>query len=379
MNTRTLLRTFLLLAMSLILKFIFSDKLLRIKAVPVELMMVFVVLALGGYVIYSITDYIGDVTGILKDKTGIAGGLLQALGTAFPDMSLGILAAIISLSYVGTNRLLAIQYAIVAASTTFGSNIYNIGHAAWCIYRQNQSNASNKTIKMFPLIGLGTVKPLKSHNIKPKIVEINTAISVLAALTLLTTFVVLSMVFFGRVEPPPGIVGDLYQLKWYIGLVMIGLIAVTLYVFRKNYGSHQEDDSNPFIKFKTIILWLVLIVSGIIILLSAEAMIHAVIKFSEITNIPTVISGLMAGLIGCLGEMLVIHNYTVNPKGRIGDAVVGVAMDNIVTLFGASIIAVMGGIFLGGSSLLVIFIIILCLNTILIWQVSKLKDEYLAE
>lgn len=378
MKLKTTLKIVLLLISSIAIKFVLSDHLLKLESIPVEIITIFAILVFGGFVIYSITNYIEDITGMLKDKTGIAGGLLQALGTAFPDMSLGIIAAIISLSYVGTNRLLAIQYAIVAASTTFGSNIYNIGHAAWCIYRQNQANTKNKNIKMFPVFGGGTVQPLQSHHIKPKVIEINTALSVLSALTLLTTFVVLSMVFFGRVEAPAGITGDLYQLKWFIGLIMIGLIVFTLYIFRKNYGSHQEDDSNPFINSKTITLWLVLAVSGIIILFSAEAMIHAVIKFSEITGIPTVISGLMAGLIGCLGEMLVIHNFTVNPKGRIGDAVVGVAMDNIVTLFGASVIAVLGGIFLGGSSLLVIFIIILSLNSILIWQVSKLKDEYLA-
>lgn len=114
---------------------------------------ILVTLAIGGIVIYQVANYIEDITTILKDKTGLAGGLLQAFGTAFPDMALGITAAITSLSFAGTNQLLAIQYAIVAASTTFGSNIYNIAHAAWCIYRQNQANETNKTLKMFPLFG----------------------------------------------------------------------------------------------------------------------------------------------------------------------------------------------------------------------------------
>lgn len=64
------------------------------------------------------------------------------------------------------------------------------------------------------------------------------------------------------------------------------------------------------------------------------------------THIPFVITGVMAGIIGCLGEMMVVHNFSVNPKGRIGDAVTGVAMDNIMTTLGASIVAIMGGIFL---------------------------------
>jgi len=70
-------------------------------------------------------------------------------------------------------------------------------------------------------------------------------------------------------------------------------------------------------------------------------------------------------------------NFTVNPKGRIGDALVGVAMDNIVTTMGASIVAVMGGIFLGGNALILIFVIILALNSVLIWQISKLKNYFL--
>jgi Ca2+/Na+ antiporter len=158
---------------------------------------------------------------------------------------------------------------------------------------------------------------------------------------------------------------------------MVALVLMVLFIFRKNTGSHQDDDTNDFTKANNLVLWLVLIVSGIIILFTAEAMIEAVIRFSELTHLPTVVSGLIAGLIGCLGEMMVIHNFTVNPKGKIGDAVVGVAMDNIMTLLGASIVAIIGGIFLGGSALLVIFTVILCLNTVLIWQVSKLKDHYI--
>ena len=372
------LKVLVLLAMAAALRFYVIKSPLAIDNIYIQLATVAFILALGGLIIYQVANYIEDITSILKDKTGLAGGLLQAFGTAFPDMALGITAAIVSLSYAGTNQVLAIQYAIVAASTTFGSNIYNIAHAAWCILRQNQANAKKVDVKMFPLIGGGIVQPLEKHHIKPKVIEINTAIAVLTTLTALTTIVVLAMVFFGRITPPAGITGDLYQLKWYIGAIMVVLIAFTLYLFRKNYGSHQDDETNAFFKFKAIEMWLVLIVAGVIILFTAESMVEAVVVFSEITHIPAVISGLIVGIIGCLGEMMVIHNYTVNPKGRIGDAVVGVAMDNVVTLLGASVIAIMGGIFLGGSALIAIFIVILCLNTVLIWQVSKLKDNYIS-
>ena len=49
-------------------------------------------------------------------------------------------------------------------------------------------------------------------------------------------------------------------------------------------------------------------------------------------------------------------------------------MDNIVTTMGASIVAMMGGIFLGGNALILIFVVILSLNTLLISQISKLKN-----
>jgi hypothetical protein len=74
-----------------------------------------------------------------------------------------------------------------------------------------------------------------------------------------------------------------------------------------------------------------------------------------------------------------VHNFTINPKGRIGDAVVGVAMDNIVTTMGAAIVAIMGGIYLGGNALILIFVLILTLNSTLMWQISKLKNFYLKD
>ena len=52
-------------------------------------------------------------------------------------------------------------------------------------------------------------------------------------------------------------------------------------------------------------------------------------------------------------------------------------MDNIVTTAGAAIVAMMGGIFLGGSSLIVIFVLILGMNTVLIGQVSLMKNYFL--
>ena len=106
-------------------------------------------------------------------------------------------------------------------------------------------------------------------------------------------------------------------------------------------------------------------------------MVGAVEMFCDMLNIPFVMAGILIGVIGCLGEMIVVHNFSINPNGRIGDAIVGVSMDNIVTIAGASIIAIMGGIFLGGNSLILIFVIILCSNSVLIWQIAKLKNYFI--
>ena len=146
MRAKVYTKILVLLAMAAALRFYVIKIPLAIDNIYIQLATVVFVLALGGVIIYQVANYIEDITSILKDKTGLAGGLLQAFGTAFPDMALGITAAIVSLSYAGTNQVLAIQYAIVAASTTFGSNIYNIAHAAWCILRQNQANAKRAKI-----------------------------------------------------------------------------------------------------------------------------------------------------------------------------------------------------------------------------------------
>jgi hypothetical protein len=122
-------------------------------------------------------------------------------------------------------------------------------------------------------------------------------------------------------------------------------------------------------------IWVDLILSGAAILFAAESMVRAMEVFAHLTHMPFVVTGILAGLIGCFGEMMVVHNFSVNPKGRIGDAIVGVAMDNIVTTLGAAIVAVMGGIFLGGNSLILIFIITLAGNALLIEQISLFKNS----
>jgi Ca2+/Na+ antiporter len=342
-----------------------------------------IIILVGGlFVLYRMARIIEVTTEVLSRRTKLASGLLQSLGTAFPDMVLGIVAALTSLKYQQTDYNLAISFAVIAASTTFGSNIYNIGYAAWCIFRQNVANSRNKKVAMYPGLPFGgQLTPFAEHKVKPSMKEVDTALDITNALTILTACVALSMVIFGKVTAiPDGFNNGLYQLIRPVGFVIMLMAIFVLYKYRKNAREAEivvdsMEDKNPFTNTSTLIILLNLLVAGIAILFTAEAMVEAIQKICELTGLATVVAGVAAGLIGCLGEMIVIHNFSVNPKGRIGDAVVGVSMDNIVTLLGACIVAIMGGIFLGGEALIMIFVIIFALNSVLSWQVSKLKNQ----
>ncbi len=371
------------LAIALILRFYGVGFLGEEHANWVRISTSFLILGLGAfYVLRKTADVIEETTHILSQRTKLAGGLLQSFGTAFPDMVLGLVAAVTSLKLRSTDPGLAVNYAIIAASTTFGSNIYNIGHMIWCSYRQNLADQTNKIIKMFPFLpNSSEVTPLRSHKTQPSEEELSTGIKVATSLSILTGLVAISMVLFGRVDnPPAGFNTDIYQLTQPVGIFLLFACLFVMYYFRKakrseNSSTEVMEAEQYLEKQSSFKIWAYLAVSAAIILLAAESMVHAIQTFCEITNTPFVIAGVLAGIIGCLGEMIVIHNYFVNPKGRIGDAVVGVAMDNIVTTMGASIVAIMGGIFLGGSALIVIFVIILVLNTILIYQTDQLKKS----
>ena len=336
------------------------------------------ILGLGAiYALPKSAGLIESATEILSQKTGLAAGLLQSLGTAFPDMILGVTAAILSLQLLATDHDRAINLAIVAAATTFGSNIYNIGHAAWCIWRQNKADMIGKKILMFPFIKQGgMLSPLKFHRRKPSILEIDTATRLLTILTLLTSSVALAMVAFGQVTT------TLYQLVRPAGIILFLSTAFVLYYYRSSVAHNAEADeaaaTSPLTINSSTLTTISLIVAGVTIAITAESMIHSLELIGELTHIPYVVMGTLAGIVGCLGEMLVIHNYSIHSNGRLGDALIGVAMDNIVTILGASLVAIMGGIFLGGTSLITLFVVILTLNTILIDQINRLKTNILS-
>lgn len=337
------------------------------------------------FVLPKIASTIEETTDVLSRRTSIASGLLQALGTAFPDMLLGIIAAFISLRYVQTDPAMAVSFAIIAAASTFGSNIYNVGHAAWCVYRQNVADKLGTRVAMFPFLpgGIGgKLCPTSMHHVRPRRVALDKAITVLVALTILTAVVSMSMVLFGRVSNPAfDISGDLYQLVRPVGIVVALLSLGIMYMFRKDeeyeelHTSDVTREERFYDRFSTPLVIVVLFISAVAIVLAADSMINAVHTLSVLWHIPFVLSGVATGIIGCLGEMLVVHNLSVHPKGRIGDAIMGVGMDNIMTTLGASLVATMGGIFLGGSSLIIIFVLILTLNTLLLWQISLLKNS----
>ena len=376
-----LIWTFFLLIGSFVIKFLSDFFLQGNLAYIVQLVVIVLVFIFGFYILHGTAEIIEETTGVLSEKTGVAGGVLQSFGTAFPDMALGVVAAVLSLSLRKSDYSSSINYAIIAAATTFGSNIYNVGFSAWCVFRQNLANELGKRIWIFPLFNAGAAIPIEEHMQRPSHKEMDVSISVITALSVLTSLIAISMVIFGKVtDLPQGISGDLYQLIRPIGIFVFIVAVAMIFLFRKSERITKAEEKiiNPedfFRKNSLYVIWISLIVSAAAILYSAEAMIHALKIFSDMTNIPFVLTGVAAGIIGSLGEMLVVYNFTVNPKGRIGDAIVGVAMDNIVTIIGASIVAMIGGIFLGGNALILIFVIILCLDTILIWQISRLKDR----
>jgi Ca2+/Na+ antiporter len=373
------------LSVALVLRFVVVGKILLVSEnVWTEWLAIFLIFAVGmGYIFNGTVKVIEETTDVLKDRTGLAGGLLQAFGTAFPDMIVGIMAAIVSLQVRDTDYPRAVNLAIVAASATFGSNIYNIIHAVWCVWRQNLSDMKDRSVAMFPGLGFGgRLKPLREHEVRPSAKEIDNAISILTALTLLTAFVVVSMVLFGQVPDHAsyGMKGDLYQLVRPVGFVLFILCAAVLFYFRKSERSESMDREvvkaeRYYAARSTGRIWFDLALSGLAILLTAESMVRAIEVFSELASMPFVISGILAGFIGCFGEMMVVHNFSVNPNGRISDAISGVAMDNIFTTLAAAIVAIMGGIFLGGNALILIFIIILAANTVLIREISLLRNK----
>jgi Ca2+/Na+ antiporter len=337
-----------------------------------------VILGLGIFALLKIANIIEETTTVLKDKIGLAGGLLQAIGTALPDMIIGIVAAISAVN--ATKEEDKLKFAILAAAATFGSNLYNVGHAAWCVWRQNRANDLNKEIKMFITFG-EDIKPMDQHTAVPKLQEIDNATTLLTALTVLTFLASILMVVVGK--QPLGKFGfeggDLYQLNAAAGVLLILAALGTIWKFRKNTSHAHDEEDNEFQKINSVWSFVCLGISGFAIFFTASAMVGAVEHFTEVAHFPIFVAGLLAGLIGCIGEIIVVHNFSVNPKGKIGDALVGVGMDNIMTLIGASIVAIMGGIFLGGSEVIVIFCGVLFLNTILILQIGRLKNHYVDE
>lgn len=368
---------------AIFLRFFLADFVGSAFPIPLRWVAVVVVLVIGiGFIMRHVVDVIEATTDVLQERTGLAGGLLQSFGTALPDMIIGIVAALLSVEVRATDYARSVNLAVVAGAATFGSNIYNILYSVWCVSRQNLANRVDQKLSMIPFLPqLGLVTPVRRHHRKPIVKEFTTATSVLVALSVLTAVVAVSMVLFGHVAHlPNGFSGDLYQLIRPVGVVVAALCIGVLYVFRKNerreIASKTVRKEERYYEHRSNVrIWSDLAVSAAALYLAAEAMVAAIESLAGLTHMPYVVAGVAAGIIGCVGEMVVIHKFVVNPTGRVGDAIVGVAMDNILTTLGAALVALIGGIFLGGPALLVIFVLILMSNTVLIAQIVELKDS----
>ncbi len=336
----------------------------------------------GIYCIVKTAKTIGAVSQSLKYQTGIAAGVLQAIGTALPDMAIGILAAILSVREASGDYYRSIQYGMVAGSTTLGSNIYNILFASWCVWRQDKSDRVKREVLMFPLIKKwGRLTPLSQQELKPTLREISSSLTLLLILSAITALVAISVVFSGIIESSPELFQqDIYKFDKGMALFILMACLFLIYEFRKAQSSSNvkektnlEDTGNSVIRN-----WFFLLVATFILFISAYMVIEAITRISELTNIPIEVLGMATALVGCLGEMTVIYDFSIHQSGTIIDAITGVTMDNFFTIVGTCLIALIGGIYLGSSTAIIIFICIMLANTVLIVQTAKLKDEYLA-
>jgi len=87
-------RIVIYIALALGLRFLVVDRILEgaetrwLQAAAIAL-----IFGIGiGYVFRGTAKVIEETTDVLKDRTKLAGGLLQAFGTAFPDMVIGVVA-----------------------------------------------------------------------------------------------------------------------------------------------------------------------------------------------------------------------------------------------------------------------------------------------
>ena len=122
---------FILLVAGVVLRFVLVP-FLESENIWLKLLSIVLILASGtGFILLNIAKIIEETTEVISKRTKLASGLLQSLGTAFPDMVLGIIAAFLSLQVRSTDYLRAVNFAIIAAATTFGSNEnQESGHSA---------------------------------------------------------------------------------------------------------------------------------------------------------------------------------------------------------------------------------------------------------
>jgi len=337
---------------------------------------IFAAFLVGMVCILKTAPSIGLAAQALKGRTRLAPGLLQAVGTAVPDMVIGVLAAILSLKVLQSDPAKSIHLAMIAGSTTLASNIYNIAYAAWCLWRQNTADRLGRHVLMIPgWKNTGVLTPMSVKHRKPSKAEIDAGISLLTALSVVTALCALSLVIAGKnTGASVELSVDIYRLGRWPAVIILVLCAYLLFAFRKAHGPSLSQTDSERVKIANWKVWLSLLAGGCVLVFSAQAVIAAILESATRASIPVTVAGSVAALIGCLGEMAVIHDFSVHPHGNVMDAVTGVAMDNFVTLIGACSIALLGGIYLGGAEAILIFVCILMANTLLIFQTSRLGN-----
>src|SRR5476649_2273595 len=103
-----------LLAAAAICNFALTRVLNRNNVVVTLAEIVLIIVIGAGFVLKRTADIIEETTDVLSHRTKTSSGVLQSIGTAFPDMSLGIMAAVLSLNLASSDLSRSINYAIIA-------------------------------------------------------------------------------------------------------------------------------------------------------------------------------------------------------------------------------------------------------------------------
>lgn len=339
---------------------------------------------LGIYLLRETSKIIQNATAVLKDRTNIMGKLLQPSGAAFSNIIIGVVAAILSWMLTTSDPVKSVNLSILATTTIFGSFAYIIFFAVWCIYRQNVANRKGKIISVVPLTGIaGLIKPIKLHKTNPKMEDFDNIMQIIGYFSFIVSLVTLGIIGFGkiiRISLTTGFYEILLQLSKPFGIVILLVCLGIILKYNKNKPKKEiYDVDNIYGTLPTSRMLMDLSISIVIITFAAEAIVRSISLFAQLTHTSYLIMGLITAFIACIGEISKIHNHTINPSGKIPESLVNIFINNIVAIMVVSFVTVLGGLFRGNITSLIIFMLILLANTLLTQQVHNLKNYYLRD